>query len=104
MKLCVINPHRGWTLKPMQRWNGKPNFKFLVRGLADADFAKDPDVRHSTSGHSVFLEDSPAAAKSKGQATVTLSVTELESTSGTNCAQDMPFVVRQLQSLKLKVK
>ena len=52
----------------------------------------------------MFLEDSPVAVKSKGQATVTSSVTEAELTSGANCAQDMPLVMRQLQSLKLKVK
>ena len=104
MRHCVVNPFRGWTLKPTRRWNGKPNFEFLVRGLADADCAKDPDMRHSISGCSAILEDAPVAAKSKGQATVTSSVTKLELTSGANCAQDVSFVMRQMQSLKLKVK
>jgi hypothetical protein len=33
---------RGLVLKPDVKWNGDPEFKLVIRGISDSDFAKDP--------------------------------------------------------------
>jgi hypothetical protein len=81
-------------LKPSRTWNGKPDFEFIVKGLLDANYATDPSSRKSISGYSVFLEDAPISMKSGQQKSVTLSTAEAKLVSGTQCAQDMLFVMR----------
>jgi hypothetical protein len=104
LKYCVDTPQRGLQLKPSRTWNGKPDFEFIVKGLSDANYATDPSSRKSISGYSVFLEDAPISMKSGQQKSVTLSTAEAELVSGTQCAQDMLFVMRVLESIGLKVK
>jgi hypothetical protein len=72
--------------------------------IADSDYAKDPERRRSVSGYAAFLNGAPVTRKSKMQGCVTLSVTEAEYVSATECAQDMLFVMRVLESIGLKVK
>jgi len=103
MKYCVGTPNRGLLLKPNARWDGDPNFEFVISGLADSDYAKDPETRRSVSGYGTFLCEAPVSQKSKMQGCVTLSVTEAESVSATHCAQDMLFMMRVLESMGLKV-
>jgi hypothetical protein len=91
-------------LKATRTWNGNPNFELIVKGLSDANYATDPSSRKSISGYSVFLEDAPISMKSGQQKSVTLSTTEAELVSGTQCAQDMLFVMRVLESIGLKVQ
>jgi hypothetical protein len=55
-------------------------------------------------GHAVFLNDAPISEKSKVQQCVTLSITEAESNSGADCAQDMLFAMRVLESMGLRIK
>jgi hypothetical protein len=38
-------------LKPNRTWDGNPNFKFIVKGLVDANYAADPSSRKSISGY-----------------------------------------------------
>ena len=51
-----------------------------------------------------FLNGAVVTAKSKTQKCVTLSVTEAEHVAAVECAQDMLFIMRVLESLGLKVK
>jgi hypothetical protein len=74
-----------------------------VTGYADASFKPYQDTATSVGGHTVFLNDAPIAEKSKLQQSTTLSVTEAESTSGIDCAQDMLFAMRVLESIGLRV-
>jgi len=97
-------PNRGLLLKPNKKWDGDPEFEFEVTGRADSDYAKDPERRRSVSGYSTFLNGAPVTTKSRMQGCVTLSVTEAKLVSGTQCAQDMLFVMKVLKSIGLRVK
>jgi hypothetical protein len=105
MKYIVMTPERGLLLKPNRKWDGKDkNFQFEITGMADADYATDKETRRSVSGYSTFLEGAMVSAKSRMQKCVTLSTTEAEMMSMTECVQDMLFIMRILQSMELKVK
>jgi hypothetical protein len=51
-----------------------------------------------------LLEGAPVVMRSKMQKVVALSSTEAELISGTECAQDMLYSMRVVESLGLKVK
>jgi hypothetical protein len=104
MGYCVATMARGLLLKPNRKWNGDPNFEFIITGYSDSDYAKDTDTRKSVSGNAVFLEGSPVLQRSSTQKSVTLSVTEAELAAAVQTAQDMLFVMRVLESLGLKVQ
>ena len=104
MKYCVGTPNRGWELKPNATWDGDPNFEFEIEGQADSDYAKDVETRRSVSGYSATLNGAAYSAKSRMQGCVTLSSTEAELVSATQCAQDMLFGMRVMESVGLKVK
>jgi hypothetical protein len=104
MKYCVGMPNHGLLLKPNEKWDGDPNFEFTVRGRLDSNFAKDPERHRSVSGYSTFLCGWPFTTKSGMQGCVTLDVTSAELVSGTQCAQDMLFTMRVIESMGLKVK
>jgi hypothetical protein len=104
MKYCVETPNRGLFLKPDDVWDGDPNFEFTISGQADSDYAKNPDTKRSVSGFATFLNKAPVTQKSRMQRCVTLSVTEAELVAATECAQDMLFTMRVLESMGLKVK
>jgi hypothetical protein len=86
------------------KWDGDPNFEFVVSGRSDSDYAKDPERRRSVSGYSTMLCGAPVTTKSRMQGCVTLDVTSAELVSGTQCAQDMLFIMRVIESMGLKVK
>jgi hypothetical protein len=104
MKYCVGTPNRGLFLKPTMKWDRDPNFEFEIRGKADSDFGKDPERHRSVSGYSTFLCGASVTTKSRMQGSVTLDVTSAEFVSGTQCAQEMLFDMRVLESMGLKVK
>jgi hypothetical protein len=58
----------------------------------------------SVSGHAAFLEKAPIAAMTKVQQTTSFSITESVLTGGTDCAPDMVFAMRVLESAGLKAK
>jgi hypothetical protein len=91
-------------LKPNETWDGNLNFEFVVNGRADSDYAKDPETHRSVSGYLTFLCGAPVTMKSRMQGCVTLDVTSAELVSGTQCAQDMLFIMRVLESMGLKVR
>ena len=104
MKYCVSTPHRGWTLKPNRKWNGRKGFLFRIRGKSDSDYATCPITRKSVSGYAVFLEGAPITVKSLMQRIIALSVTEAETISGVACVQEMLYAMKILLSLGLLVE
>jgi len=104
MRYALGTPNRGLTLSPSHVWDGNPEFEFCIHGTADASYKPYNDVGHSVGGHAVFLQNAPISEKSKVQQSTTLSVTEAELVSGADCAQDMLFAMRVLESIGLKVK
>jgi Reverse transcriptase (RNA-dependent DNA polymerase) len=105
MDYCVDGVDIGWTLKPNGEWKGKTNDNPVhVVGFSDSDYAKDIETRRSVTGYSVFLNGAPVATKSKMQTGVTLSVTEAELVSATQCVQEMIYVKKILESVGVNVK
>jgi hypothetical protein len=103
MNFCIKTRDRGLTLKPNCKWDGNPDFEFVISGQSDSDYAKDESGK-SVSGYSTLLCGAPVSMKSKMQTTTTLSVTEAELVSAVSCVQDMLFEMRVLESIGLKVK
>ena len=105
MEPCASTPNRGWTLNPERKWDGKDrSFKFRIHGMADSDYAKCPVTRRSVSGYAAFLEGAAVSVKSSMQRVVALSVTKAELMAGVQCAQDMLYVKRVLESMGLSVE
>jgi hypothetical protein len=90
LKCCVGTPNRGLLLKLTMKWDGNPDFEFIVNGRSDSDFAKAPERQRSVSGYSTFLCGAPVTVKSRMQGCMTPDVTSAELvSSGTQCAQDI---------------
>ena len=104
MGYCRGTPTRGIKIKPNEKWDGNPNFKFKVKGRADSDYAKDVETRRSISGWLTFLCGAVITTKSKMMPIVALSVTEAELFAAVMCVQDMLFIMRLLLSLRLQVE
>ena len=105
MRWCVSTPQRGLTLKPDCVWDGTDReFQFVVSGMSDSDYNCDPETRHSISGTSTFLCGAVVSMKSRMQRCVTLSVTEAEFVAAVDCAQDMLYTMRVVESLGLRVE
>ena len=85
-------------------WNGDPELEFTICGNSDSDYAKDIDTRCSVSGGIVYLNRAAVSCKSQGQKIVAQSVTEAELYAVNMVAQDMMFVKRLLESLKLRIE
>jgi hypothetical protein len=103
MRYAMSKPNRGLTLSPSSTWDGNPSYKFKIRGAADASYKPYEDSGPSVSGFAIFLEDAPISERSTIQQCTTLSVTEAELVSGPQCAQDLLFAMRVLESLGLTV-
>jgi hypothetical protein len=95
----------GNVIKPNSQWNNTDNnFKFVVTGLSDSEYASDPDTRRSVSGGTVFLCGAVIFAFSRMQRCVTLSVTEAEFVAAVEVVQNMLFAWRVLSSMGLLVQ
>jgi hypothetical protein len=103
MQYCVATKEVGLTLKPNCAWDGDPNFMFELLGRSDSTYASDEDAK-SVTGYSTFLCGAVISMKSKGQQASTLSVTESELVAAIDCAQDLLFEKKVLESIGLKVK
>ena len=105
MKYCVCTENQGWYLKPERSWDGKDReFEFRVEGKADSNYATCEETRRSVTGYMVTLEDAVISVKSRMQKIVSLSVTEAEVIALVMCVQEMLYVVKVIESMKLKVK
>jgi hypothetical protein len=90
--------NRGLVIKPSRLWDGSKDFKLIIHGQSDSNYAADVDDRCSVTGCHMFLEDSPVCQRSATQRHVTLSVTEDEGAAGVTEAQDMLYVYNVLMS------
>jgi hypothetical protein len=105
MNFCVCYKDNGWTLKPTGIWKEiDEENEVNIIGVSDSDYSKDIETRRSVTGYIVFLNGAPVAAKSKMQEAVTLSVTEAELVAATHCYQEMLYVKKVLESIKISVK
>jgi hypothetical protein len=50
MAYCVATSKRGINIAPNTRWDGSLDFKCVISGRADSDYAKDLETRRSVSG------------------------------------------------------
>jgi hypothetical protein len=90
-------------MKPDCKWNGDQNFMFILKGKSDSTYVSDEDAK-SVTGYSTTLCGVTISMKSKGQTATTLLVTESELVAAVDCAQDLLFEKRVLESLGLKVE
>jgi hypothetical protein len=105
MKYCADTPNRGLVLNPTGKWDGKDkSYKFIIRGKADSDYAKDIATRRSVGGRVVYLNDAPVIVSRKMQKGVGLSVTETEVVEQCEVAQDMLYCMRFLKEMELQVQ
>jgi hypothetical protein len=104
MAYCVATAKRGINIAPNTRWNGSPEFKFVISGRADSDYAKDLERRRSVSGIKSFLCGAVITMRSKMMPIVALSVTEAELFAAVMTTQDMLFITRINNSMGLLVE
>lgn len=102
MKYMLGTQNHGKIFQPFGRYGN--GFEFEISGRSDSDYAKCSITRKSITGYKVCVNGAPVSIKSKMQQHVTLSVTEAELGAGVECAQDMIFTMRLLESIGLKVK
>ena len=57
MQFCLCTDTLGLVLQPTQIWDGCRDFLFILRGISDADYAKQVEDHNSVSGYTVFLSD-----------------------------------------------
>jgi hypothetical protein len=105
MAYCVASSKRRIKIVPNIRWNGSPDFKVVISGRADSDYAKDLDTRRSVSGIITFLCGAVITLRSKiMMPMVALSVTEAELFAAVMTVQDMLFIMRIVESMGLQVE
>ena len=83
MQYCVGTKEWSLTLKPDCKWNGDPNFMFILKGKSDSTYASDENVK-SVTGYSTTLNGATILFKSKDQTATTLLVTESELVAGSS--------------------
>ena len=105
MKYCRTTRTRGWKLHPKRKWNCKDkSFEFVLRGKSDSNYASCKETRRSVTGFVVYLEDTLISVKSGMQKIIALSVSEAELFALVQCVQEIMFVKKLLESMKLRVK
>jgi hypothetical protein len=104
MRYAVTTPERGVQLAPKGKWDGNPSYEFIIKGFADASYKPYQDTAISVSGSAVFLQGAQIVEKSEVQQSTALSVTEAKLNSGIECAQDMLYAMRVLESVRLQVQ
>jgi hypothetical protein len=103
MEYCVEMKEHGLLLKPDVMWDRNPEFQFVISGISDSDFAKDPETRKRVSGNSTFLYGSPIIQRSTLHIIMALLVTEALF-AATNNAYDMSYSNIIVESLGLHVQ
>lgn len=101
---CVGTKKRALHLKPSGKWNGDPEYLFVICGQGDANYATDPDLWRSIIGCAAYLNDTCVCSCSKQQCSVILSTVEAEWVAATSTAQDMLNTMRLMEPMGLKVQ
>ena len=104
MKYCVNTAMKGLTLNPDETLNGDKKIEFTICGISGFNSATCPGTGRSISGWAVFLCGASVTMKSGMKKIIALSVTEAELFSGTQCAQDMLYLMHIIEGMELKVK
>ena len=91
MEHCMGTPTHGVTLQPQGKWDGTKDYKFVISGRYDSDYAKNPDTRKSVTGTGVSVKGAPIQWRSAAQKHVTPSVNVVEHAAAVMCAQDMMY-------------
>lgn len=85
---------QGLKLNPDVEWDGSKDFKCMISGLLDLDFA-------SICGWAVFLNGMPISMCSKMQIYMSLLFMEAELVAVTACVQDMLYSMQFMESVGL---
>ena len=104
MAYCVSTPNRGWRISPQRKIKVGDNIKLRVKGASDASYATCKKTRRSVTCFVVFVEGAVVAVKSGMQRIVALSTAEAELIAMIQCVQDMLYVKKLVESLKLEVE
>jgi hypothetical protein len=104
MEYCVETKDRGLLLNPDVKWNGDTEFKVVLCGISDSNFAKDPESWKSVSRNSTFLCGATVIQRNTMHIIVEISVTEAKLFAAINNAQDMLYKKRIIESLGLHVQ
>jgi hypothetical protein len=104
MAYCVATAKQGINIAPNTRRNGSPEFKFVISGRANLDFAEDLETRRSVSGIMTCLCGAVITMRSKMMPIVALSVTEAELFTAVMTAHDMLFIMRIINLMGLLVE
>ena len=95
---------RGWILKSSRIWDGKTqDIEIEFTGEADTNYATCMDTRRNVYVI-VVMENTMIAVKSTMQKVVALSTTEAETIVIIQCVQELLYVMKLIESLKLKVR
>ena len=70
----------------------------------DSDYAGDPDLRRSVSGHILYIKGVPVYWRSKAQWAVTLSSSGAEWFALSEAVKEIVFDLQLLESINIKVK
>jgi len=98
MRYLIDTKHYVLTLTPNEE------FKNVIMGFSDSNYATDKDGRRSISGFAIYYCGALVSWKSKMQQCVTLSSTEAEYVAASQCVSEMEFVRQVVESMGLKVQ
>ena len=79
-------------------------FKNVIMGFSDSNYATDKDGRRSISGFAIYYNGALVSWKSKMQQCVTLSSTEAGYVAASQCVSEMEFVRQIVESMGLEVE
>ena len=101
MEHCVDTPNCGVALWPQGNLDGTKDFKLIISGRSDSDYAKYPDARHLVTDTRISVNRAVTQWRSATQKHVTLSVTEAEQAAAVMCVKDMVYQKHLLEFIDL---
>ncbi|XP_035832952.1 secreted RxLR effector protein 161-like [Helianthus annuus] len=105
-------PHLDAVRRVLRYVKGNPSYgvlferesKIELTGYYDADYARDLDTRHSTSGYMFMISNGAVSWCSRRQPTVSLSTPEAEYRATVLAAQECTWLVRLLKELNQEIE
>ena len=102
---CILHTQdRGLHLNPIMGMVNARKEKFVIKGRSNSNYATNEETRKSVSGIEVTLNGAPVVMQSIGQKIVALSVTEAELIALALVVQEMLYVLRLLELMKLQMQ